>query len=508
MYDAWRSKVERDLGGVAFERALVTQLDGGLRIAPLYEAGGPSQWLGRSGEVALAAMALAGHEAPLPTNELPAKELLANERRWSLRGEASTTNAGEPGDIAEASSASGTALHEGGAGLAHALDVHDRGGSAVLEIAVALARWLEALRAGHDTALAVAVGSEVFVEAAKLRALRSLAGRAGRAIGRSGDRVRILARTSLVGFSRIEPETNALRTTLSVLAAMLGGAEVVAAAPYDLLCPLEGSAHARAARLASTTGLVASLEAHLTSVEDPLHGAYFVEALTRELTEASWGIVRELERRGGIAAAEDHWRDLLARDARTRHERVVTGRLPRVGATRLARADAPMLGPVHPWLAHVVRDAAPFEALRDEHVARATTILVVGDAKKTAPRADYLRETLSTWGAPTQRALLADPSAALSSLQGTLEDAVVVCAEDATFAQLPALVRALRARGAVAVAGKPGAHEAALREAGAHTFVHLGVELPACARAFYGTPETGPETAPAAVDTATKAGEA
>ncbi|MFO0711823.1 MAG: methylmalonyl-CoA mutase family protein [Sandaracinus sp.] len=472
MLQAWREKVEKDLGGVAFERALVTVLAGGLRIEPLYEDASALR-LARSGALRLAAMCHAGQEPP---------SVDPGEGRWIV---GSTTKQGDPTHVHEWSAEGVTHVCEGERPLAHALDVHDQGGSIPLELAVSVARALDAIRRGGEAHVAVAVGTETFVEVAKLRALRALLERASAALG-ARSAVRILARTSLVGFSRIEPETNALRATSSVVGAILGGADLVACAPYDLLSPSD-STRARAAHLASTTGLVAVLESHLAVADDPLRGAYFVETATSQMIEAAWPIVREIERQGGAAAAEP-WRARLTDEGRERQRAACTGKLPRVGATRLARVDAPMLGPTHASFAHVLRDAAAFEALRDERIARRTTVLVAGDPKKTAARAEYLREVLATWGAEVSTARVASASDSIARVSGAVTDAVVICAEDADLGALPPLARALSARSCVMVAGRPGAHESALREAGVAAFVHLGADLPAVARAFYGAP--------------------
>ena len=470
MLRTWRSKVEKDLGGVAFERALVTELAGALRIQPLYDdTSAPPARLARSAALELAAIA---HDGEANEGLLVA--------RWVLGAVAADAA------ILEHAAPGAHVVREAGRVVVHSLDVNDAGGSVPLEIAVAVARWLEAVRAepASEISIAVALGSELFVEVAKLRALRALAARSALALGLARP-VRILARTSFVGLSRLEPETNALRATLSTVAGMLGGADLVAVAPYDVLSPLTGDPHARAARLASTTGLVASLESHLASTDDPLHGAYLVESLTREMSEAAWSIVREIERSGGAQASAATWKARLADEGRERQRAARAGKLPRVGASRLARIDAPSLGAVHRSLEHVLRDTASFESLRDERVARPTTILVVGEPKKTSARAEYLREVLATWGAPTSSARVPSLEAPLDSITGSLEDAVVLCADDADFAALSALVAALAPRRAVMVAGRPGAHEAALRAAGVAAFVHLGADLPAAARAFY-----------------------
>jgi len=479
MAAGWRERVERDLGGASFERALVTELAGGLRVQPLYEAAVASFVPG--GATELAVVAVGGGAGPVP---------VANERVWRI-------GAGE-GALLERHDGENTRLWEAGREVAHGIDVHDAGGSIPLELGVALARWLDALRAGHtEAAIGVAVGPEMFVEVSKLRALRSLATRAGTALLGSAPRVRLVSRSSLVPFSRIEEETNALRATLSAVAAIVGGADLNGIAPFAALTgdAAAESTASRAARLAATTGLVARFESHLDATMDPAHGSYLVEALTRDIASATWTVVRDLESQGGAARSPDRWRTRLVDESQARAAAAAAGKLPRVGASRLARHDAPLAPPVAAALAHVVRDAAPFESVRDERLARPTTLIVAGDARRTAARADYVRDVLACWGAPQESLRFASIDAAVAAIgadAGVVRtEAVALCVEDADFERLGPLVHLLARDGelprAVLVAGRPGPHEAGLRAAGARSFVHLGSDLPRAARTFFAT---------------------
>ncbi len=485
MNRGWREKVERDLGSASSERAspgsrslgvssLITELAGGLRIQPLYDEG-PALRLARSAAPELGVVVLAGEPSP--------HSIEGVSRTWTLGPSV------EPDALVE----HGHEVREGGVSVAHALDVHEAGGSVPLEVGIAIARWLDGIRRdGTAGPLAVAVGTETFVEIAKLRALRMLATRAGHALLGEAPSVRILARTSLVPFSRIEPETNALRATLSCVASLIGGADLVATAPFDLLSAHgehAGERDSPAARLATTTALVAVLESHLAATDDPAHGSYFVETLTRDIAKAAWSITRALEAAGGIGAAPDPWREQLAKESAERARASARAKLPRVGATRLAGPDAPLGAPTHGSLARIQRDATAFEALRDERIARPVTLLVVGDPRKTAARADYVRDVVACWGAGVEVVRFASVDEARIALEiGTSQiahDAVAICVEDSDFEHLPALARALGPARSLLVAGRPGASEAALREAGVRTFVFVGADLPAVARELF-----------------------
>ena len=49
-------------------------------------------------------------------------------------------------------------------------------------------------------------------------------------------------------------------------------------------------------------------ESYFDKVVDPANGSYFIENLTEELAEKSWGIFQEIEKHGGyIAALESNY---------------------------------------------------------------------------------------------------------------------------------------------------------------------------------------------------------
>jgi len=227
--------------------------------------------------------------------------------------------------------------------LTHA---HEHGASATTQIAIAVVAALEPSEQ-EVVRVAVAVGPELFVEIAKLRALRRLVGRALASTGAAERSVWIAARSADRHAARLDVATNAIRATLACTAAMIGGADVIGVLPMD--------ATPRGARLARNTGVILARESHLLAVDDAARGSFAIETLTDRMAREAWARAREI-----AAAGPSRAREWIERDAAARRAAIAEGRRPIVGVTKFALASETCAdpGPDDP------RDAAPLEAAR------------------------------------------------------------------------------------------------------------------------------------------------
>ncbi|MDP6387206.1 MAG: methylmalonyl-CoA mutase family protein [Planctomycetota bacterium] len=196
------------------------------------------------------------------------------------------------------------------------------GANLSLDLAAGVTNLLETLRAaeaggvGPDAVasqliVAVAVGSDIMEEVARLRALRVLIERVLRAAGvASPAPAWIHARGALSTHSLHDPMTNALRATNQTIAGVLGGADAITTAAFDALADEPGS---MGARLARNTQSVLAFESHLARVADPAAGSYHLERRTEELARSAWERVRVIEARGGAAACllDGWWQEQL-----------------------------------------------------------------------------------------------------------------------------------------------------------------------------------------------------
>ncbi len=190
---------------------------------------------------------------------------------------------------------------------------HDSGASATQELAFALASATAYLRAllargiAIDTAartmrFAFSIGSNFFMEIARLRAARLLWARIVAAFGGSNDaqRMTIHARTSRWNKTRYDPYVNMLRTTAEAFAGVLGGCTSLHVGAFDEVARTPDDFSRRIAR---NTQIILQQESHLDRAIDPAGGSWYVETLTDQVARAAWRLFQQVEQRGGMLAA-------------------------------------------------------------------------------------------------------------------------------------------------------------------------------------------------------------
>jgi methylmalonyl-CoA mutase len=188
---------------------------------------------------------------------------------------------------------------------------HDAGAHAGQELAIGLATGVAYLRAmtaaglsvseaTRQIAFSVPVGSDLFMEIAKLRALRQCWSQVVAACGGSGDdqNAHVHAFTSTRTKAQRDPWVNMLRETTEAFAAAVGGADAITTAGFDRVL---GPSDDFARRIGENVQVILDEEAHVTQVADPAGGSYYVEKLTDALAERGWQLFQKIEAEGGMA---------------------------------------------------------------------------------------------------------------------------------------------------------------------------------------------------------------
>ncbi|MBI4562497.1 MAG: methylmalonyl-CoA mutase [Candidatus Rokubacteria bacterium] len=234
-------------------------------------------------------------------------------------------------------------------------NVRETGVNAIQEIAFTLAGAVTFVEGGLARGLPVdafvprlsfflASHMDFFEEVAKFRAFRRIWARLVRErYGAQEERslwFRFSAQTSGIALTAQQPLNNVVRTTLQVLAAVLGGAQAVQASAFDeaLSLPTEDS-H----RLVVRTSQIIGYETGVTRTADPLGGAYCVEWLTNRLEAEGLALFEKIQAMGGmVAAIESGWMEGLVNEARSRRQAdLETGRQILVGVNAFRSEEEP-----------------------------------------------------------------------------------------------------------------------------------------------------------------------
>ena len=182
------------------------------------------------------------------------------------------------------------------------------GADTVTEIAGILSTFVSYLRAmekaGIEMEIAlkqcliiISVGTDQFLDIAKLRALRLLLQNIGIACGVESYHIKIQAQTSDYLMSKDDPWVNLLRTTVGCFSAATGGADIISIPAFDSAF---GVPNEFGLRLARNTHLVLMEESNVHRVVDPAGGSWYVEALTKDIAEKSWERFQGYESSGGF----------------------------------------------------------------------------------------------------------------------------------------------------------------------------------------------------------------
>ncbi|MDE2578722.1 MAG: methylmalonyl-CoA mutase [Hyphomicrobiales bacterium] len=385
--------------------------------------------------------------------------------------------------------------------------VHAAGGAEAQELGYAIGCALAYLRALEGAGLSleqardaisfrIAADADEFLTVAKLRALGRLWARVQEACGLAPKAAHVHAETAWRMMTRRDPYVNMLRATVAVFSAAVGGASAVSVLPFTQAIGLPDEFARRVARNAQ---LVLLEESNLGKVADPAAGAGGFETLTDALCAKAWAFVQESEKVGGLAAmlASDVFQKAVRAVAAERAVNIGRRKDALTGVSEFPNilekpvavlAPAPRAEPARAGALAPYRLSEHFEALRDRSDARAATggrpkvfLANLGTIAAFTARATFAKNFFEAGGLETlSNEGFATPEAAAEAFSKSGAHIACICSSDAVYAeQAIATAKALQAHGArfVALAGRPGEQEAALRAAGVSDFIFAGCNV-------------------------------
>jgi methylmalonyl-CoA mutase len=188
---------------------------------------------------------------------------------------------------------------------------HNAGATATQELGYVIATlvsYIEEMNArgiSPETTLAktrirLSVGSDYFMEIAKIRAARWLWSKVAAAYGVENAPVHIHASTSKWNKTTYDAHTNMLRVTSEAFAAVVAGVDSLHIGPYD---EISGKTDEFSRRIARNLHTILREECGLDQVIDPAGGSTYIEWLTDKIAARSWEIFQDIEKQGGMPAA-------------------------------------------------------------------------------------------------------------------------------------------------------------------------------------------------------------
>ena len=192
--------------------------------------------------------------------------------------------------------------------------MQEAGATNDIEMAYTLADGLEYLRTGIKAGIQVdafaprlsffwAIGMNNFMEIAKMRAARMIWAKLVNQFNPKNPKslaLRTHCQTSGWSLTEQDPFNNVARTCIEAMGAALGHTQSLHTNALDeaIALPTDFSA-----RIARNTQIYIQEETSVCKNVDPWAGSYYVESLTRNLVNAAWKHIQEVEELGGMAKA-------------------------------------------------------------------------------------------------------------------------------------------------------------------------------------------------------------
>lgn len=385
--------------------------------------------------------------------------------------------------------------------------MHNAGATIVQELAYALAianeyiafateHGIKVAKACKKIQLTLSVGSNYFMEIAKLRAVRLLWATMVEQYKPTCDcgyKLQINTVGSTWNKTLYDPYVNMLRNTTEGMAAAIGGADAITLQPFDVAYK---DADDFSRRISRNVQVILKEESYFNKVVDPAAGSYYIENLTNNIAEQTWKLFQHVEENGGMIqlVANGEIKREIEASCQKRDMNIATRRHVFLGTNQFPNVNEKMLDKVERIQnddcigLRTYRGALAFEELRLETERYAQKnrrpkvfLLKVGNLAMRQARAGFITNFFGCAGyeiAETAGYKTVEEGVQAASEQKA--DLVVLCSSDEEYATVGVeLTKALKAamNTPVLIAGNPVEAIDALKAAGADDFIHVKVNV-------------------------------
>ncbi|HPR30615.1 MAG TPA: methylmalonyl-CoA mutase family protein [Prolixibacteraceae bacterium] len=391
-------------------------------------------------------------------------------------------------------------------------NLRDAGSSIVQELGFSLAmgaeylsqltnRGLDVDRAARAIKFHFGVGSNYFMEIAKLRAARLLWAKVLEAYEPEcacSAQMQIHSENTLFNKTVYDPYVNMLRTQTEAMSAVLGGTDSLTVLPFNAVYE---SPTAFSERIARNQQILLKEEAHFDKIADPAAGSYYIETLTDSLATHAWNLFLEVQEKGGYSAAfKEGFIQALVQtttakiDAAvaTRRENILgTNQFPNfseyiekeldaeVFLKQLAKAEDAVAEPLARY-----RGAQAFENLRyatdvysRNHKRPLVFMLTIGNLAMRKARAQFSGNFFAVAGFAVQEGKgYSDVEEGVADAVEAGADIIVVCSSDEEYAEYAPAAFEKLIDGIFVVAGNPACRPD-LEAKGITNYIHVRSNL-------------------------------
>ena len=172
----------------------------------------------------------------------------------------------------------------------------------ILYLRELISRGLEIDEIAPKITLSLALGSDLFMEIAKIRATRLLWSKIIKAFdgNEQSQKVKIHSFAPGINKSSLDVYNNVLRNTSESIAGILGGSNVIHLRYFDEQFGYPADFSRRFTRNILN---VLMEECNLTATVDPAGGAWYLESLTQDLAKKTYEMIQTIEAKGGFIEA-------------------------------------------------------------------------------------------------------------------------------------------------------------------------------------------------------------
>lgn len=356
----------------------------------------------------------------------------------------------------------------------------------------------------------IAVGSNYFMEIAKLRAYRLLWANITNAYGlndASNGKMNMHVTNASYNLSVYDSYVNMLRTTTGSMSAVIGGADSLTVLPFDM--PYETPTDF-AERIARNQQLVIKEESYFDRVADPAAGSYYVESLTDSLIKAAWELFLEIQEKGGYleAVKQGFIQQQIKEAAQKRDMQIASRREIVLGTNQYPNPGEQISENLPPDIFEAddrrsetaivdtiatYRGAQAFEKMRYEtdvysrdNKRPLVWMLTYGNLVMRKARASFASSFFASAGYEIQDNLGFDSiEEGIEAAKASKAEIIVLCSSDEEYeGNAQKAYEALSKNQIVVLAGYPAAQIESLEAAGIQHFIHVKSNLLATLQGF------------------------